>query len=81
MEAEGIPAWRRTFIYLGVKIGGTSSWLEDARGRGHLIVGGRIVQVTGAAVCRRLHAASPFPTGRCGDCCCFGPRDSQAIAL
>lgn len=43
MEAEGIPAWRRTFIYLGVKIGGTSSWLEDARGIGHLIVDGRIV--------------------------------------
>lgn len=43
MEAEGIPAWRRTFIYLGVKIGGTSSWLEDARGNGHLIVDGRIV--------------------------------------
>jgi hypothetical protein len=41
--AEGIAGWRRLGIYLGVAIGGTSSWEEDGRGDGHSIVEGRIV--------------------------------------
>jgi len=41
--AEGIPAWRRAGIYLGVALGGKSSWIEDARGDGRAIVNGRIV--------------------------------------
>ena len=41
--AEGIPTWRRACIYLGVVLGGRSSWVEDARGTGHMIVEGRIV--------------------------------------
>lgn len=42
-EAEGISWWRRTGIYLGVAIGGESSWEEDGKGNGHSIVNGRIV--------------------------------------
>ena len=42
-KAEGIPAWRRLGIYLGVKLGGESSWEEDGRGNGHQLVGGVIV--------------------------------------
>lgn len=38
-----IPAWRRLGIYLGVKIGGSSSWEEDGRGNGHQLVDGVIV--------------------------------------
>ena len=38
-----IPAWRRLGIYLGVKIGGESSWEEDGRGNGHQLVDGVIV--------------------------------------
>src|SRR5450830_1515883 len=41
-RVEGIPAWRRLGIYLGVKIGGRSSWVADGRGDGHTIVDGRI---------------------------------------
>ena len=42
-KVEGIPAWRRLGIYLGVKIGGESSWEEDGRGNGHRLVDGVIV--------------------------------------
>ncbi|MBB3213405.1 hypothetical protein FHW67_002697 [Herbaspirillum sp. Sphag1AN] len=42
-RAEGIPAWRRLGIYLGVKIGGRSSWEEDGLGNGHSIIAGRVV--------------------------------------
>jgi len=42
-KVEGIPTWRRFGIYLGVKIGGRSSWEEDGVGNGHLIVEGRVV--------------------------------------
>ncbi|MBA4708752.1 DUF1353 domain-containing protein [Aquitalea aquatica] len=38
-----IPAWRRLGIYLGVKIGGESSWEEDGRGDGHQLADGVIV--------------------------------------
>ncbi|PXX38859.1 DUF1353 domain-containing protein [Aquitalea magnusonii] len=38
-----IPAWRRLGIYLGVKLGGESSWEEDGRGNGHAIIDGVIV--------------------------------------
>ncbi|TAL87488.1 MAG: DUF1353 domain-containing protein [Candidimonas sp.] len=37
------PAWRRSLMYLGVAIGGRSSWEEDGRGDGHSIINGRIV--------------------------------------
>lgn len=43
MEVEGIPAWRRWGIYMGVAVGGKSSWDEDAAGPGHSVVAGRIV--------------------------------------
>lgn len=42
-KVEGIPAWRRFGIYLGVKIGGYSSWEADGAGIGHTIVDGRVV--------------------------------------
>jgi len=42
-KAEGVPAWRRLGIYLGVKLGGTSSWEEDGRGDGHRLVNGQII--------------------------------------
>lgn len=42
-KVEGIQAWRRTGIYLGVKLDGRTSWEEDGRGDGHSIVSGRIV--------------------------------------
>ncbi|MBA4707315.1 DUF1353 domain-containing protein [Aquitalea aquatica] len=38
-----IPRWRRLGIYLGVKLGGSSSWEEDGRGNGHQLVDGVIV--------------------------------------
>jgi|SRR6185503_449755 len=38
-----IPAWRRWLLYLGVMLGGRSSWQEDGRSDGHRIVDGRIV--------------------------------------
>jgi len=38
-----IPRRRRLGIYLGVKIGGESSWEEDGRGNGHQLVNGVIV--------------------------------------
>ncbi|MES2126637.1 MAG: DUF1353 domain-containing protein [Pseudomonadota bacterium] len=41
--SEGISLWRRSGIYLGVAIGGRSSWEEDGQGKGHSIVDGRIV--------------------------------------
>lgn len=40
---EGIPRWRRLGIYLGVWIGGSSSWEEDGQGDGHQLVDGVIV--------------------------------------
>ena len=43
MEVEGIPAWRRWGIYMGVKIGGSSSWQVDGLGNGHTIINGTIV--------------------------------------
>lgn len=43
MTVEGIPAWRRWGIYLGVKIGGESGWVGDGKGNGHTIVNGQIV--------------------------------------
>ena len=42
-EAECIALWRRMGIYLGVKVGGESSWEADGRGNGHTIVDGCIV--------------------------------------
>jgi hypothetical protein len=41
--AEGITAWRRWGIYLGVKVGGQSSWEDDGRSDGHSLVDGQIV--------------------------------------
>jgi hypothetical protein len=43
MKVEGVVSWRRFFMYLGVKLGGSSSWKEDANGKGRKIVNGRIV--------------------------------------
>jgi hypothetical protein len=43
MVVEGIPAWRRLGIYLGVVIGGESGWEEDGKGSGHFVVRGKIV--------------------------------------
>ena len=43
MTVEGIPAWRRWGIYLGVQVGGASGWEEDGKGTGHTIVDGKIV--------------------------------------
>ena len=40
---EGIVKWRRFGIWLGVKLGGKSSWEEDGQGNGHTVVNGRIV--------------------------------------
>ena len=42
-KVERIPRWRRLGIYLGVKLGGESSWEEDGRGNGHQLVNGQIV--------------------------------------
>ncbi|HET8688401.1 MAG TPA: DUF1353 domain-containing protein [Methanosarcina sp.] len=42
-EAEGVPKWRRFGIYLGVAIGGESSWEADGNGNGHSITNGRII--------------------------------------
>jgi len=42
MKVEGIPAWRRFGLYLGVKLGGKSSWEEDGGKKGHTIIDGRI---------------------------------------
>lgn len=42
-RAEGIPGWRRLGIYLGVYLGGRSSWEEDGRGDGHTLMNGEIV--------------------------------------
>ena len=42
MAVEGIPAWRAYGIYMGVKVGGQSSWEADAKGNGHSIVDGAI---------------------------------------
>jgi len=42
-KAEGIPAWRRLGIYLGVYLGGASSWEADGYGNGHAIIDGVIV--------------------------------------
>lgn len=38
-----IPRWRRILLYLGVMLGGQSSWEEDGKGDGHKIINGRIV--------------------------------------
>lgn len=43
MVAENIPAWCRILIYLGVVVGGESSWEEDSCGNGHRVIDGRIV--------------------------------------
>jgi hypothetical protein len=43
MTVEGISAWRRWGIYLGVKIGGKSGWESDGKGDGHSIINGEIV--------------------------------------
>lgn len=43
MGVANIPGWRRWGIYMGVKIGGESSWEEDGKGAGHTVVAGRIV--------------------------------------
>lgn len=43
MAAGRVPAWRRLGMYLGVAIGGKSSWEADGAGDGHSIVDGRIV--------------------------------------
>lgn len=43
MVADGTPGWVRALIYLGVKIGGASSWGADGAGNGHSIVDGCIV--------------------------------------
>ncbi len=40
---EGIARWRRLGIYLGVVLGGTSSWEEDGASDGHQLVNGRVV--------------------------------------
>lgn len=42
MHVNGEPNWRAEMIYLGVEIGGKSSWEEDGRGNGHSIVDGKI---------------------------------------
>lgn len=42
-KATGIPAWAYTILYLGVAIGGKSSWEEDGKSNGHSIVNGKIV--------------------------------------
>ena len=42
-KAARIPRWRRLGLYLGVVLGGRSSWVEDGLGTGHAITGGRIV--------------------------------------
>lgn len=34
MTVEGIPAWRRWGIYMGVKIGGYSPWVNDGASTG-----------------------------------------------
>lgn len=39
----GIPKWRRACLYMGVAVGGKSSWEADGSGDGHSIVDGRIV--------------------------------------
>lgn len=43
MQAEGIPVWRRYAMYLGVAIGGKSSWEDDGGQSGHSIKDGKIV--------------------------------------
>jgi hypothetical protein len=42
-EAEGVPRWRRRGLYLGVKLGGRSSWDLDGMSNGHSLVNGVIV--------------------------------------
>lgn len=43
MTVERIPAWRRLGIYVGVAIGGASSWRADGNSNGHSIFDGRVV--------------------------------------
>lgn len=40
---ERIPFWRRGLLYLGVMLGGRSSWAEDGKSDGHRLVNGRVV--------------------------------------
>lgn len=42
-KVAGVSWWRRMGIYLGVALGGRSSWEADQRGNGHTIVDGEIV--------------------------------------
>lgn len=42
-SVEGISKWRSILLFLGVWIGGHSSWDEDGNSSGHIIVDGRII--------------------------------------
>jgi hypothetical protein len=42
-SAEGIAKWRLLLLWIGVTIGGESSWEEDGASNGHSIVNGVIV--------------------------------------
>lgn len=43
MEVNGEPQWRAEMIYLGVAVGGQTSWEDDGNGDGHSIINGKIV--------------------------------------